>query len=117
MRCRPRADSGRGYAPPAAGARPALSPRNARRAGFRRGHETADNRDTLLGLYERGRILASEFRAGRKLLLVMEWRQGAHSPLGRVGGYLQRMAASTGVDEAPLWQLMQAIEADRFVPW
>lgn len=75
------------------------------------------HRDSLLGLYERGRIMAPELRAGRELCLVMEWRQGAHTPLGRTGGYMARMAASTGMEVTPLWQVMQGVEADRFVPW
>lgn len=75
------------------------------------------NGDRLVRLYERGRIMAAELRAGRELCLVMEWRQGAHTPLGRTGGYMQRMAASTGMEAVPLWQVMQGVEADRFVPW
>lgn len=74
-------------------------------------------RDSLLGLYLKGRIMAAELRAGRELCLVMEWRQGAYSPLSRTGGYVERMAASTGMDAAPLGVLMQAVEADRYIPW
>jgi hypothetical protein len=74
-------------------------------------------RDSLLALYDRQEISRQELRAGREICLVSEWRQGAHTVLGRTGGYMERMAASTGMDAAPLWMLMEEAERARYLPW
>jgi hypothetical protein len=94
-----------------------FDPAAAERAAAQYARRRNLTRDSLLALYDRQEISRQELRAGREICLVAEWRAGAHTVLGRTGGYMERMAASTGMEAAPLWMLMEEAERARYLPW